>query len=153
MVYGTRMWCAHVLAGVSLCMQDLVHTKSTEIFFFIFDMRWCMHPRMTGAFCVANAHLFWDPCYEELKISQARALVRAAGDASSRVQHTTLNSQRRLLSRLDDFSSPLSHGGMGIMPVLAYMLCFLCPFLLNIFLSVSFFLKSLLSTTCHVYRA
>jgi hypothetical protein len=42
----------------------------------------CSSTRSTGAFCVANAHLFWDPSYEELKISQARALVRAAGKHS-----------------------------------------------------------------------
>lgn len=30
--------------------------------------------------CVANAHLFWDPMYEDVKLAQARALVKAAED-------------------------------------------------------------------------
>ncbi|EKX50049.1 hypothetical protein GUITHDRAFT_85586 [Guillardia theta CCMP2712] len=33
--------------------------------------------------CLANAHLFWDPTYEELKIAQARALVKAAEELST----------------------------------------------------------------------
>ena len=33
-----------------------------------------------GCICVANAHLFWDPMYEDVKLAQARALVKAAED-------------------------------------------------------------------------
>jgi len=33
--------------------------------------------------CLANAHLFWDPTYEELKIAQARALVKGAEELAT----------------------------------------------------------------------
>lgn len=38
-----------------------------------------------AAVCVGNAHLFWDPSYEELKAAQARCLLERAAALAARL--------------------------------------------------------------------